>query len=72
MGTEGMRWKPGNQIVQYEMWGQGIAGARPVTVVQDVPRHIALYSHPGATFVARGDPNRRSLGFADRRQAAMC
>ena len=61
-----MYWRPGDQIVQYEMWGRGIAGARPVTVVEDVPSHIALYSHPGATFVARGDPNRRSLGFSER------
>ena len=65
-GTAPMHWKLGDQFVQYEMWGRGIAGARPVTVVEDVPSHIALYSHPGATFVGRGVPNRRSLGFAER------
>ena len=61
-----MRWKPGDQIVLYEMWGRGIAGARPVTVVEDVPRHLALYSHPGVTIATRGIPNRRSLSLSER------
>ena len=61
-----MHWKPGAQIVQYEMWGQGIGTARPVTVVDDLPSHIALYSHPGAPIVTRGVENRRSLGLSER------
>ena len=61
-----MHWKPGAQIVQYEMWGQGIGTARPVTVVDDVSTHLALYSHPGAPIVTRGVENRRSLGLSKR------
>lgn len=48
------------------MWGRGIAGARPVTVVEDTASHLALYSHPGVTIATRGHPNRRSLGFSER------
>ena len=61
-----MTWKHGDQIVLYEMWGRGIGGARPVTVVEDVPNHLALYSHPGVTIATRGHPNFRSLGFSER------
>ena len=60
-----MHWQPGAQIVQYEMWGKGIGTARPVTVVEDVPAHIALYSHAGAPIVTRGAENRRSLGLSE-------
>ena len=61
-----MHWKPSDQIVLYEVWGRGIAGARPVTVVADVPSHLALYSHPGATIATRGIPDRRSLSLSER------
>ena len=61
-----MTWKHGDQIVLYEMWGRGIAGARPVTVVEDVPTQLALYSHPGVTIATRGHPNWRSLSFSER------
>ena len=61
-----MHWKPGAQIVQYEMWGRGIGTARPVTVVDDVSTHLALYSHPGAPTITRGIESRRSLGLAER------
>ena len=61
-----MHWKPGAQIVQYEMWGRGIGAARPVTVVADVLSHIALYSHPGTPIVSRGNANFRSLGLTER------
>ena len=60
-----MHWKPGDQIVLYEMWGRGIAGARPVTVVEDVPTHLALYSHPGVTIATRGNAHFRSLSFSE-------
>ena len=61
-----MLWTPGDQIVLYEMWGRGIAGVRPVTAVEDVPSHLALYSHPGVTIATRGIPNRRSLSLSER------
>ena len=61
-----MPWNPGDQIVLYEMWGPGVIGARPVTVVEDVPTHLALYSHPGVTIATRGIPNRRSLSLSAR------
>ena len=61
-----MPWNPGDQIVLYEMWGPGIASARPVTVVEDVPTHLAFYSHPGVTIATRGIPNRRSLSLSER------
>ena len=35
-----MSWHSGTQIVQFEMWGEGVGTARPVTVVQ---RHCKLY-----------------------------
>ena len=61
-----MYWKPGAQIVQYEMWGRGIGAARPVTVVEDVSTHIALYSHPGTRIVTRAIENRYSLSMPER------
>lgn len=61
-----MKWKPGDQIVQYEMLGRGIGLARPVTVVDDGPNDIVLYSHPSTQMATRGVPNYRSLGLAER------
>ena len=66
MLKESVQWKPGAQIVQYEMWGLGIGTARPLTVVDDTSTHIALYSLPGATIVTRGVENLRSLGLSER------
>ena len=59
-------WEPGTQIIQYEMWGQGIGTARPVTVVGDGANHIALYSHPGTLKASRGMENRHSLSLSER------
>lgn len=61
-----MNWKSGEQIVQYEMWGEGIGTARPVTVVEDNALHLALYSHPHARIVTRGIENRNALELSDR------
>ena len=61
-----MTWKPGTQIIQYEMWGRGIGAARPVTVVRDTPSHIALYSHPETQIVTRGIENRGALSLSER------
>ncbi len=61
-----MYWERGAQIVQYEMLGKGIGLVRPVTVVDDSPGHIALYSHPGTPMVTRGVDNYRSLELSER------
>ena len=61
-----MKWKPGDQIVQYEMLGRGIGLARPVTVVADGANDIVLYSHPGTQIATRGVVNYRSLGLSER------
>lgn len=61
-----MYQEPGSQIVQYEMLGRGIGLARPVTVVDDGPDHIALYSHPCTRIVTRGVDNYRSLELSER------
>ena len=64
-------WKPGAQIIQYEMWGPGIGSARPVTVVDDGASHIALYSPPRTPFVSRGAANYKALDLADRVELDM-
>lgn len=61
-----MSWKSGTQIVQYETWGGEIGTARPVTVVEDSPDTIVLYSHPGAPIVTRGIEYRRALSMSER------
>ncbi len=60
------RWDPGTQVVQHEMWGEGIATARPVTVVDDLPSHIVLYSHPNTQIVSRVIESRYSLNLSAR------
>ena len=65
-GIEIGGWQPGTQITLYEMWGEGIGTARPVTVVEDTLDHLALYSHPGTTILTRGIENRHSLKLSDR------
>ena len=64
--VESVHWNTGEQIVQYEMWGRGIGTARPVTVVEELSDHIALYSHPGTLKVSRGIENRHSLSLSER------
>ena len=64
-------WKPGSQIVQYEMLGKGIGLARPVRVVEDGPGRIALYSHPGTPMVTRDVDNYRSLALSERIELTM-
>ena len=61
-----MNWHSGMQIVQFEMWGEGVGTARPVTVVQDTASYIALYSHPRTRIVTRGLENRGALELRDR------
>ena len=58
-------WKPGSQITQYEIWAEEILTARPVTAVEDVPIHLALYSHPNTTILTRGICNRTALSLSE-------
>ncbi len=44
------RWRPGTSIVYQELWSGQLLAARPVTVVQDQPHLLALYTHPGARY----------------------
>ena len=60
------RWKPGAQILQQEMWGARIGAVRPVTVVEDLPERLALYSHPNTPIVSCGVKNRRAIGLSER------
>ncbi len=64
--SEFVRWKPGAQILQQEMWGARIGAARPVTVVEDLPERLALYSHPNTPIVSCGVENRRSIELSQR------
>ena len=66
-----MIWKFGTQIVQYETWGGEIGTARPVTVVEDSPDRIALFTHPGTPLVTRGIENRRTLDLSERIELYM-
>ena len=64
--TQSKYWKFGTQIVQYEMWGERIVLARPVTVAEDRSTHIALYSHPMTPTVSRVIENRYALNVSER------
>ena len=48
------------------MLGRGIGLARPVTVVDDGPSRIVLYSHPGTQTATRGIGNYKSLRLPER------
>ena len=60
------RWKPGAQILQQEMWGGRVGAIRPVTVVEDMPERLALYSHPNTRIVSCGVEDRRSIELSER------
>lgn len=60
------RWKPGAQILQQEMWGGRVGAIRPVTVVEDIPERLVLYSHPNTRIVSCGVENRRSMELSER------
>jgi hypothetical protein len=56
-----MTWAPGATVVEQGLyWGQ-IVTARPVTVVEDRPDLLALYSHPSTMFMSGATENRRSI-----------
>ena len=62
------RWDPGQQILQQDLWLGKLITARPVTVVEDSPARLALYTHPeapyySATTISR---NRNTLTLSER------
>ena len=67
METHG-RWQTGRQILQQDLWRGKLLSSRPVTVVEDTPTRLALYTHPGshyysATVISR---NRKALSLSER------
>ena len=61
-------WEPGRQILQQDLWLGKLITARPVTVVEDSPERLALYTHPvapyySATTISR---NRNTLTLSER------
>jgi len=61
-----LRWMPGTQIVQQELWQGGAVAQRLVTVVEDSSTLLALYSHPNAPLISRTLVDRLSMPVADR------
>ena len=62
------RWQTGQQILQQDLWRGKLLSSRPVTVVEDTPTRLALYTHPGspyysATAISR---NRKALSLSER------
>ena len=62
------RWDIGQQILQQDSWLGKLITARPVTVVEDSPERLDLYSHPAspyysATTISR---NREKLSLSER------
>ncbi len=66
--TTHCHWQAGQQIIQQDLWLGKLITARPVTVVEDSPARLALYTHPGApyhsaTTISR---NRNTLTLPER------
>jgi hypothetical protein len=60
--TEGQRrWKPGEQILQQDLWLGKLIGSRPQTVIEDRPTLLVLYSHPYAPYMTAAMGGRRRL-----------
>ena len=54
-------WQPGDQIVMRSVWGEKIAVAWPMTVIEDSPGRLVLYLAEGTRYkLRRFDP---SAGF---------
>lgn len=61
-----MRWEPGTQILQQDLWGGRLVTSRPVTVVEDSADYLALYTHPKAPFRSTVIRNRYSIPVSER------
>ena len=66
--TNRRQWRPGEQILQQDLWWGPLLLARPVTVVEDREDLLALYTHPRAPYrtatAFRG--NRYALSLEER------
>lgn len=61
------RWKPGEQILQQDLWLSKLLVSRPQTVVEDRPDLLILYSHPHAPYMtAAMGGSRRLLSLEER------
>ena len=60
------RWKPGQQILQQDLWGGYLLASRPVTVVSDTANSLALYSHPSAPLRSGVIRNRSTVPLSER------
>ena len=59
-------WRPGEQILQQDLWGPQILASRHVTVVSDTADHLALYSHPSAPLRSGVIRNRSTVPLSER------
>ena len=60
------RWKPGEQILQQDLWGGHLLASPPVTVVSDTADYLALYSHPSAPLRSGVIRNRSAIRLSER------
>jgi hypothetical protein len=60
------RWKPGEQILQQDLWGGHLITSRPVTVVSDTADYLALYSHPLHHYRSNVTRNRSAIPLSER------
>ncbi|MDA0988341.1 MAG: DUF402 domain-containing protein [Chloroflexi bacterium] len=60
------RWPPGKLIYHKDLWRGEILNIFPVTVVQDAPNLLALYSHAGATCLSGQTRGRQNVPIAER------
>lgn len=61
-----MPWEPGTQVLQQDLWTDRLLTSRPVTVVEDRPDLLALYTHPGAPFRSATLVRRYDIPVAER------
>ena len=61
-----MRWEPGRRVLQQDLWTDRLLTSRPVTIVEDCPDLLALYTHPGAPFQSATITRRYDIPVAER------
>ena len=66
MKNAGGFWEPGTPVLQQDLWGDELIVARPVTVVEDRPDSLALYTHPKAPYRSMTTRNRYSMPVTER------
>ena len=66
-----MPWEPGAQVLQQDLWTDRLLTSRPVTVVEDRPGLLALYTHPGAPFRSATLTQRYDTPVAERVELMM-